>query len=629
MASALKKRKVDTENRDFKSEWTDKYCFILTNAAQPKPLCLICNETVALIKSSNVKRHYETKHRSFEQNYPLNSEIRAKKISSLTASYEASTKRLVSSLSQQEKTTEASLRVAWILGKHKKPFSDAEVVKECMVEVVGTMFEGKQREEFQGKIKQIPLSDSMAARRTEIISEDLLSQLQLKVKMADCISLAVDESCDATDNAQLMVFVRFYGKTQNVFCEDLLGMTALHTHTRGEDIFEAITKILKDRGINLDSVISVATDGAPAMIGKEKGLVARLKVLNPSLISYHCIIHQSILCANLGEKYANIMENVMKLINFLRASSALQHRLLKDFLSEVNSAFSDLLVHNNVRWLSKGRVLERFWSIRNELETFLAKQKTEKAREYLTFLRNKDSMEIVAFLADITGHLNDLNVKLQGKNQTIFDLMEAVRAFQRKLQLFYCDMQETLLHFPKLKEHIQEANTKESLFCNHGGFMQNLIDNFQSRFQDFTIGQEILLCIKNPYLVKNVGQFAAEAHDSFTWASSATLQIEIIDLQEDAALKAQFNDCDSITFWTKLVIPAKYPLLQKIAVSVLTMFGSTYTCESAFSTMNLVKNKYRTRITDEHLHQSVRMAVTPFVPNFKGLVREKKCQFSH
>ncbi|KAM9307699.1 general transcription factor II-I repeat domain-containing protein 2B-like [Gastrophryne carolinensis] len=580
MASTSKKRKVDAENRDFKEEWTEKYCFILI-ATHSKPMCLICNETVALVKSSNVKRHYETKHKSFEQQYPPNSEMQTKKIASLSASYEASTKRLVSSLSLQEKTTEASLRVAWILGRHKKPFSDAEMIEECMVEVVDAMFE------------------------------------------------AADESCDATDNAQLMVFVRFYDKTTKVFCEDLLGMEALSAHTRGEDIFRAITEMLKKRDINLESVISVVTDGAPAMVGKEKGLVTRLKVLNPGLISYHCIIHQSVLCANLGKNYAEAMENIVKLINFLRASSALQHRLLKDFLVDVNAAYGDLLVHNNVRWLSKGRVLERFWSIRKELEIFLGQQKTEKAKAFSTFVCNKDKMETVAFLADVTSHLNDLNAKLQGKNQTITDLVEVLRAFQKKLELFHIDLQGALLHFPTLSEHVQEAKTKENVFPNHGQLMWNLIENFKIRFQDFTIGQEVLLCIKNPYLVKNIGAFAAEAHHSFTWANTAALQMELIDLQEDVALKAQLHDCDPVTFWPQLISSEKYPLLQKIAIHVLTMFGSTYTCESAFSTMNLVKNRYRTRITDEHLHQSVRMAVTSFVPNFKGMVKEKKCQFSH
>src|SRR4029434_9411848 len=44
---------------------------------------------------------------------------------------------------------------------------------------------------------------------------------------------------------------------------------------------------------------------------------------------------------------------------------------------------------------------------------------------------------------------------------------------------------------------------------------------------------------------------------------------------------------------------------------------SSYCCESAFSTMNKVKNKYRSTLTNEHLHQCLRLAFTPFMPKFK------------
>ena len=65
-----------------------------------------------------------------------------------------------------------------------------------------------------------------------------------------------------------------------------------------------------------------------------------------------------VLCASLGMEYSEIMTTLMSLVNFLRASSALQHRLLRSFLTEVNAEFDELLLHNNVRWLSKGKVLE-------------------------------------------------------------------------------------------------------------------------------------------------------------------------------------------------------------------------------------------------------------------------------
>ncbi len=75
-----KKRKVDSENRAFNPEWTDSFMFILPTGST-KPVCLICSETVALIKSGNVKRHYETKYKGYEQTYPFKSEGRSQKIS--------------------------------------------------------------------------------------------------------------------------------------------------------------------------------------------------------------------------------------------------------------------------------------------------------------------------------------------------------------------------------------------------------------------------------------------------------------------------------------------------------------------------------------------------------------------
>ena len=42
-------------------------------------------------------------------------------------------------------------------------------------------------------------------------------------------------------------------------------------HTRGEDIYATIKEMLRKRGIDLKRVVSVTTDGAPAMEGKERG----------------------------------------------------------------------------------------------------------------------------------------------------------------------------------------------------------------------------------------------------------------------------------------------------------------------------------------------------------------------
>ncbi len=191
------------------------------------------------------------------------------------------------------------------------------------------------------------------------------------------------------DNAQLLVYVRFFNTDQKAFCKDLLGVTSLQTSTRGEDIYLAIKEMLRNRGIKPKQVVSITTDGAPAMIGREKGAVARLKEDNPELIAYHCIIHQSVLCASLSDEHAEVMNTMMKIINFLRASSSYQHRMLREFLREIDANADDLLLNNNVRWLSKGRVLARFWSIRREVASFLTELVSQKATQISLFLENK------------------------------------------------------------------------------------------------------------------------------------------------------------------------------------------------------------------------------------------------
>lgn len=94
--------------------------------------------------------------------------------------------------------------------------------------------------------------------------------------------------------------------------------------------------MLTQRGISLSSVLSITTGGAPSMVEREKGSVTRLKQDNPDITSYHCI-HQSVLCSTLLEEYGDFMKTVIKLINFLRASSSCQHRLLRGFLREVDA----------------------------------------------------------------------------------------------------------------------------------------------------------------------------------------------------------------------------------------------------------------------------------------------------
>lgn len=139
--SCSKERKVDTENRQFKREWTEQFCFAMVGLT--KPMCLICNEVVSVIKVCNLKRHYESKHKEFHSKFPPGSSLRQRKLSSMQLSYTQGSSMIRGGSSAQDKCTEASLRVSWILCKNMIPFTHAEVVKECTLQIVKVM-EGEE-----------------------------------------------------------------------------------------------------------------------------------------------------------------------------------------------------------------------------------------------------------------------------------------------------------------------------------------------------------------------------------------------------------------------------------------------------------------------------------------------------
>ena len=82
--------------------------------------------------------------------------------------------------------------------------------------------------------------------------------------------------------------------------------------------------------------------------------------------------------------------------------------ILANILS-IDASYDDLLLHNNVRWLNKGRVLQRFWAIKKELHTFRKGQNSVKAKLFWHFLEDDVKMETTGFLSGIMLHLNDLN----------------------------------------------------------------------------------------------------------------------------------------------------------------------------------------------------------------------------
>lgn len=530
----------------------------------------------------------------------------------------------------QQKAYAASLRVSWILNKKMIPISHSEIVKDCLLAISTEMLKDTQHDGVIKIFKSIPLSHDTNSRRLEDIDNNLKELILDGVRNSETgFSLAVDETGDINGVAQLGVYVRYF---KDCIRDELLDLVPMHAHTRGKDIFESLVRLFDRYELCMSNMVCIVTDGCPSMISASEGLVSRLRQMNPNLLSYHCIIHCSALAAKLSGDLSNLMCKLLRLINFLRSASQLQRRLLRAFLEEVEAEYTDLLLHNDVRWLSRGQCLNRLWTIRGELLAYLKESSKKGCDDYIFILQDKRTILQFAFLVDIFRHLNGLNVKLQGKNCSVFEMYAAISSFKKKLSLFHDDLSEgDFTHFDALNELNQSSDGIDSSVVQEVCciFIQKLKSEMESRFANLDSQcKDVNLLFSDPFTVDIRGSWKQSIKKLVPDIDIKNIQLELTNLQEDDELRRN-HALQTLEVFYSTMNKEIYPTIRKMGIKLLTLHGTTWICEGGFSKMSYIKNRYRSKLTQGHLSAILRTATTSQEPNFEKLTSSKKGHFSH
>jgi len=608
----MNKKKQKTYH--FHNEWQDLYCFTMY---KDKCLCLICRVTIALPKKGNLERHFSSLHNNYENDYPLNTELRKQKIKELQNQLTAQQLLFQKPMHQSKMATEASYVITYVLAKHKKPYLDGEIFKEAFLEGSEKLFYNfKNKSEIINAIKDLQLSRRTVTRRIEDMNENVTRQLEDDIKSCRFFSLQFDESIDVVDTAQLIVFIRM------VFCdfsmkEEFLTILPIKGTTRGIDMMETFMAFAEKTKLPLHKLVAMSTDGAPSMVGRNHGFLALCKQNEqfPDFISFHCIIHNTVLCAKILN-VNDIMGVAVKIANSIRAQS-LRRRLFRSQLEDNDSEYEDLFLFCHVRWLSRGSFLERFLNLLPEIIAFL-----DTLGEKHEQLDDPVWVKKLAFLTDFMGHYNSLNLQLQGKGKNIIELFSSVNAFKAKLKHFASQLRkQNFKHFPYLEKHIKLAGECNiEMFCSE---LENFNQEFERRFANLNNLQPIFEFISFPFGEFNNEDISSNLGHTFQ-LNSSDLDLEILTIQSDIILKARANEK---YFWS-LLSEAKYPLLKSVAMRIFAFFGSTYLCEAAFSQMKNIKSQFRSSLADYHLMASIRLCISDYKPNFTILVDEMECHAS-
>lgn len=561
---------------------------------RPSPLCVVCGEKLSneSMVPSKLQRHFTSKHSSLQD----------KELNYFERLVEQQSKQrnvFTKIMTVSERAQRASIEVAEIIALKSKSHTLAEsvILPACKKMVKSMLGENAEKE-----LNKIPLSNDTIRRRILDLSENIEENVQKKLKNSN-FALTVDESTDISNTSQLLAFVRFIDGDEII--NQFLCCKGLSTTTRGQDIFDMITGYLKEMNLTWKSCVGICTDGAPCMTGCIKGFVSLAEKENPNLIRTHCFLHREVLVSKISqEELKLVLQQVVEIVNYIK-SRPLKSRLFEQLCKEMDSQHVRLLMHTEIRWLSKGKVLNRVHELHKELIAFFDQEKQEKFCEYL---RCEFWMAKLEYVTDIFSQLNNTNSSMQGRDENILTSTDNMVALKKKIAIWKNRASSGNFEmFPSMRT----TCTKEMIpvVVSHLTALDESIDKYFP-----SLITEEYDWIRNPFInvSSNIGLQLCEEEELATMSS-------------DRGLKIKYSTVPIETFW--ISIQNEYPALAKKALSVLLQFSTSYVCELGFSTLNNIKHKKRERLRSTE--EDMRVCLSHIRPNIEEIVKKHQAQVSH
>ena len=153
--------------------------------------------------------------------------------------------------------------------------------------------------------------------------------------------------------------------------EDFMFCHQMECRTTACDVFNVLGDFFSESKLSWEQCVGVCTDDAASMTGKHSGVVARIREKVPNIVQTHCMIHRAALVAkHLGKSLSEVLSLCVKVVNSIKARP-LQSPMFSKLCNELGSEHSGFLLRTEVRWLSRGRVVERVFELREEVLVFL------------------------------------------------------------------------------------------------------------------------------------------------------------------------------------------------------------------------------------------------------------------
>ena len=191
--------------------------------------------------------------------------------------------------------------------------------------------------------------------------------------------------------------------------------------------------------------------------------------------------------------------------------------------------------------------------VRSEIDIFLREKDFAHCE-----ISDPEWISNLAFLVDITKHLNTLNLQLQGRSQLINVLYERICAFEIKLCLWEAQLKSrNFTHFP----HLIENQPKD--IALHVSYVSDLRSQFANRFSDLRKYEPAF-------------RLFGKSMDFKVANAPGYLQMELIELQCSSEQRTRFQNMELIDYYKQLSTIPDFSGLVVHAKKIACSFGSTY-----------------------------------------------------
>ena len=139
-----------------------------------------------------------------------------------------------------------------------------------------------------------------------------------------------------------------------------------------------------------------------------------VKVVTSECESTHCVIHREVFASWKMSPELNVLQEVMKIINDIKVP-ALNSCLLMQLCEEMDAQHKRLLLHTEMRQLSKRRSLASSFELWELLQGFLS----EKQSPLAAYFSDTEGVKKHPYLCDTLNLLSELSLTLQGRMTTV------------------------------------------------------------------------------------------------------------------------------------------------------------------------------------------------------------------